>query len=77
MAVAAAAAFLVAPAFTRRTPRPGAGEVAAAASQAGAWEAPDEDELWTASELASDDGAAAAMAGADELALDVLLAEEQ
>ena len=74
LAVAAAVAFLVAPAFTRRSPRLTAGEVAAA--EARGWEAPDADELWTASDLASDDGAAAAMAGADELALDALLADE-
>lgn len=75
LAVAAAAAFLVAPTVARRAPRPAAGEVAAA-TQAEAWEAPDADELWSDSDLAFDDGSAAAMAGADELALDVVLAEE-
>jgi anti-sigma factor RsiW len=74
LAVAAAAAFLVAPAFTRRGPTLPAAEPALAAVQD--WEAPDADEVWTASELATDDGAAAAMAGADELALDVLLADD-
>jgi anti-sigma factor RsiW len=74
LAVAAAVAFLVAPAFTRRAPRLAAGDVATA--QRISWEGPDTDELWTASDLASDDGAAAAMAGADELAMDALLAEE-
>jgi predicted anti-sigma-YlaC factor YlaD len=74
LAVAAAAAFLVAPAFTRRSPHLTAGEVAAA--EATNWEAPDTDELWTMSDLASDDGAAAALASADDLALDELLAEE-
>jgi predicted anti-sigma-YlaC factor YlaD len=74
LAVAAAVAFLVAPAFTRRGPDLPATELAVAAGQE--WETPDADEVWTASELASDDGAAAAMAGADELALDVLLADD-
>ncbi len=74
LAAAAAAAFLVAPAFTRRSPSLSAGDVAAA--EARGWEAPDADELWAASDLASDDGAAAAMAGADELALDVMLTDE-
>jgi predicted anti-sigma-YlaC factor YlaD len=74
LAMAAAAAFLVAPAFTRRAPRLTASEVASAG--AAGWEAPDADELWTASDLASDDGSAAAMAGADELALDELLADD-
>jgi anti-sigma factor RsiW len=74
LAVAAAAAFLVAPAFTGRAPNtaPGPREVAATRS----WEAPDADELWTASDLAADDGAVAAMAGADELALGVLLSDD-
>jgi predicted anti-sigma-YlaC factor YlaD len=75
LAVAAAAAFLVAPTLARRAPRPAAVEVAAT-TQAEAWEAPDADELWSASDLAFDDGAAAAMTSADELALDVVLAEE-
>jgi anti-sigma factor RsiW len=74
LAVAAAVAFLLAPAFTRRAPSLPAAEVAAAGLAD--WEAPDPDEVWTASELAADDGAAAAMAGADELALDVLLADD-
>ena len=73
LAVAAAAAFLVAPAFTRRPLQPTPAEVAAADQ---GWEGPDPDELWAASDLASDDGAAAAMAGADELALGVLLADD-
>ncbi len=75
LAVAAAAAFLVAPAFTRRSPEVPAAVVAAAGAKG--WEAPDAEELWAASDLASDDGAAAAMAGADELALDALVADEQ
>ncbi len=73
LAVAAAVAFLVAPAFTRRAPGLPADELAAAPRE---WEAPDLDEVWTAVDLASDDGAAAAMAGADELALDALLADD-
>jgi anti-sigma factor RsiW len=79
LAVAAAAAFLLAPAFSRRGPSLPPAELAAAGlagAGAGEWEAPDSDEVWTASDLASDDGAAAAMAGADELALDVLLADD-
>jgi anti-sigma factor RsiW len=68
LAVAAAVTFLVAPAFTRRAPTVAAPDVAETTN----WEAPDADELWTASDLASDDGAEAAMAGADELALGVL-----
>jgi len=76
LAVAAAAAFLLAPAFSRHGPSLPAAELAAAGAEASEWQAPDSDEVWTASELASDDGAAAAMAGADELALDVLLADE-
>jgi anti-sigma factor RsiW len=73
LAVAAAVAFLLAPAFTRRSPGAPPAAVAAAPQ---AWEAPDADEVWTAAALASDDGAAAAMAGADELALDALLSDE-
>jgi anti-sigma factor RsiW len=73
LAVAAAAAVLVAPSLTHRSPPASSGEVASAEL---GWEAPDTDELWTASELASDDGAAAAMAGADQLAMDALLAED-
>jgi predicted anti-sigma-YlaC factor YlaD len=83
LAVAAAVAFLVAPAFTRRGPNPPgaelpAGLVAAAggAAEAAEWEPPDTDEVWSEVDLASDDGAAAAMSGADELALDVLLADD-
>jgi anti-sigma factor RsiW len=78
LAVAAAAAFLLAPAFSRRGPSLSPAERVAAetAAEPGEWVAPDSDEVWTASELASDDGAAAAMAGADELALDELLADE-
>jgi anti-sigma factor RsiW len=74
LAVAAAVAFLVAPAFTRRSP--GLPVAALAAAAPSEWEAPDQDEVWTAVDLASDDGAAAAMAGADELALDALLADD-
>jgi predicted anti-sigma-YlaC factor YlaD len=74
LAVAAAATFLLAPAFSRRAPLVTPAEVAAV--EAAGWEAPDADELWTASDLAADDGAAAAMAGADELALGVLLADD-
>jgi predicted anti-sigma-YlaC factor YlaD len=72
LAVAAAVAFLVAPAFFHRGPRvPVVGEVAETA-----WEVPSADDAWSASELAADDGAAAAMAGADELAMDALLADD-
>lgn len=74
LAVAAAVAFLVAPAFTRRAPQVGTAlQVAAAAA---AWEAPDADEIWIASDLDDDDGSSAAMSGADELALAVLLADD-
>jgi len=75
LAVAAAAAFLVAPALTRRAAKPVAHE-GPAVTQARAWEAPDADEIWSASDLAFEDGTAAAMASADQLALDVVLAEE-
>lgn len=74
LAVAAAVAFLLAPAFTRRAPSLPTAEVAEVGLTD--WQAPDSDEVWTAIELASDDGAAAAMAGADELALDALLADD-
>jgi anti-sigma factor RsiW len=74
LAVAAAAAFLVAPAFTRRAPTLTAADVAIA--ETSNWVAPDANELWTASDLAADDGTTAAMAGADELALGVLLADD-
>jgi anti-sigma factor RsiW len=78
LAVAAAVAFLVAPAFTRRAPRLTAADLAAATAAAPAgWEVPDVEELWTASDLLSDDGAAAAMSGADELAMVVLLDEDR
>jgi len=74
LAVAAAAVFLVAPAYTRRAPRVSPAEVAA--TEASGWEAPDADELWAASDLASDDGSTEAMSGADELALVALLADD-
>jgi len=78
LAVAAAVAFLVAPAFTRRAPRLTAADLAAATAAAPAgWEAPDAEELWSATDLLSDDGAAAAMSGADELAMGVLLDEDR
>jgi len=73
LAVAAAVAFLVAPVFIRRAPEVGAAVQLAAAA---AWEVPDADEIWTASDLAADDGSSAAMSGADELALAVLLADD-
>ncbi len=83
LAVAAAVAFLVAPAFTRRGPDLPVAELAVepavaagGAAQLAEWEPPDADEVWSEVDLASDDGAAAAMAGADELALDVLLADD-
>jgi predicted anti-sigma-YlaC factor YlaD len=72
LAVAAAVSFLVAPAFFHRGPRLPAGGAAAEA----AWELPSADDAWSAAELAADDGAAAAMASADELAMDALLADE-
>jgi predicted anti-sigma-YlaC factor YlaD len=75
LAVAAAVAFLVAPAFTRRAPEVGTA-VQLAAAAAAAWEAPDADEIWNASDLAADDGSSAAMSSADELALAVLLADD-
>lgn len=74
LAVAAAVAFLVAPAFSHRT-TVDAPAARLAAAPAG-WEPPDADELWTASDLASDDGSTAAMSGADEVALAVLLADD-
>jgi predicted anti-sigma-YlaC factor YlaD len=74
LAVAAAVAFLVAPAFTRRAPE--VGTAVQLAATAAAWEAPDADEIWNASDLAADDGSSAAMSGADELALAVLLADD-
>jgi anti-sigma factor RsiW len=70
LAVAAAVAFLLAPAFARRAPRLDPAEVAVAE-----WESPDPAELWSASEPAFDDGAVA-MAGADEVALEVFLSDE-
>jgi predicted anti-sigma-YlaC factor YlaD len=73
LAVAAAVAFLLAPAFTRRGPTAPPLELAVAESAD--WVAPDADELWTASELAADDGSTAALSGADELALAALLTE--
>jgi len=64
LAVAAAAAFLVAPAFTRRAPTLTPEEVAlarAAAAPASRWTVPDPDELWdTAGALLSDQAAATA-----------------
>ncbi len=73
LGVAAAVAFLVAPAFTRRGPTIPSPELAMAESAD--WVAPDTDELLAASDLAADDGATAALSGADELALAALLAD--
>jgi anti-sigma factor RsiW len=73
LAVAASVAFLLAPAFTRRGPT--APPLERAVAETADWVAPDTDELWTASDLAADDGATAALSGADELALAALLAD--